>query len=390
MKILHCCLANFYIDNFSYQENILPKMHKLQGHDVRIIASTETYNTKLKLDYISPSTYLNENGILVTRLPYIKGLSHSVIKKLRIYKGLNKQLYSFKPDIIFLHDCQFLSINTIVRYAKKNNVHIYVDSHTDFINSAKSWLSRNILHKIIYRYCAKRIEKYTTKFYGTLPVRCDFLHDVYHIRKNKIELLPFGVDDSLFNYENKTQYKNEVRQNLNISLGSSVIITGGKIDERKKIHILLNAFTDFINENEATNVHLIVFGKPTEEMKDYINKFLNHNYIHYLEWIDSKEIYKYFFASDVAFFPGTHSVLWEEVVGLGVPAIFYSWEGIQHLDKGGNCLYIKSNDYENIKNTLCRVVGNPEKIRKMKEIANEVGPKYFSYSNIAKKAIEID
>ena len=23
MKILHCCLANFYIDNYGYQENIL-------------------------------------------------------------------------------------------------------------------------------------------------------------------------------------------------------------------------------------------------------------------------------------------------------------------------------------------------------------------------------
>ena len=37
MKIIHCCLAAFYIDNFSYQENILPKIHKLQGNDVFII-----------------------------------------------------------------------------------------------------------------------------------------------------------------------------------------------------------------------------------------------------------------------------------------------------------------------------------------------------------------
>ena len=43
MKVLHCCLAAFYIDDYGYQENILPKMHKIQGHQVKIVSSTETY-----------------------------------------------------------------------------------------------------------------------------------------------------------------------------------------------------------------------------------------------------------------------------------------------------------------------------------------------------------
>ena len=43
MRILHMCLAAFYIDKYSYQENILPRMHKKQGHEVQIIASVETF-----------------------------------------------------------------------------------------------------------------------------------------------------------------------------------------------------------------------------------------------------------------------------------------------------------------------------------------------------------
>ena len=43
MKILHCCLAAFYIDNYGYQENILPKIHQIHGHEVKIVASTETF-----------------------------------------------------------------------------------------------------------------------------------------------------------------------------------------------------------------------------------------------------------------------------------------------------------------------------------------------------------
>lgn len=390
MKILHCCLANFYIDNFSYQENILPKIHKLQGHEVEIVASTETYLDNLKLGYVTPGSYLSRDEIKVTRLPYSSGLPNGVLKKLRLYDGLYRKLISFKPNIIFLHDCQFLSINSIVRYAKKNDVKIYIDSHTDYINSAKGWLSKNILHKIIYRYCAKRIEKYAIKFYGTLPLRCEFLNKVYGVKKDKIKLLPFGADNSLFNYEDRGKYRDEILQALNIPSEDFVFITGGKIDERKKIHILLRAFADFIDERHSSNIHLIVFGKPTEEMKNIINELASHQNIHYIEWIDSKELFKYFFASDLAIFPGTHSVLWEEAVGLGTPCVFYSWEGIQHLDKGGNCLYINKNNYEELKKILNYLVSNPDIVNKMKEISLKVGPKYFSYSNIAKQAIEID
>ena len=82
MKIIHCCLAAFYIDNFSYQENILPKIHKLQGNDVFIIASTETYFEN-KLIYSESKEYINENGIKVKRLSYIKYLPNIFAKKLK-------------------------------------------------------------------------------------------------------------------------------------------------------------------------------------------------------------------------------------------------------------------------------------------------------------------
>ena len=63
MKILHCCLAAFYIDKYGYQENVLPKMHKIQGHEVEILASTENYLNGNKLSYVKPSIYYNEDKI---------------------------------------------------------------------------------------------------------------------------------------------------------------------------------------------------------------------------------------------------------------------------------------------------------------------------------------
>ena len=101
MRVLHCCLAAFYIDNYGYQENILPRMHKLQGHDVMIIASTETYVDKVHLGYTVPGNYINENGIPVHRIPNNRFVPHKFAVKLRYYTGLYEELRLFKPDFIF-------------------------------------------------------------------------------------------------------------------------------------------------------------------------------------------------------------------------------------------------------------------------------------------------
>ena len=190
MKILHCCLAAFYIDNYSYQENVLPKMHKLLGLDVKILASTETYINNKQLGYVKPSTYFNEDGIEVTRVPYVKWMPGFLGKKIRKYVGISKILNDFKPDIIFLHDAQFLSVLEIRRFLKVNKeVKLFADCHTDFINSGRGWVSKNILHKVLYKKFISLIEPHILCFYGTLPIRCEFLNEVYGVPEGKIELL---------------------------------------------------------------------------------------------------------------------------------------------------------------------------------------------------------
>ncbi len=388
MKIVHCCLAAFYIDNYSYQENKFPKFHKMQGHDVSIIASTETYLESKKIGYLSPSTYHTKEGIRITRLPYTKMIPHLIVKKLRIYKGLENKLNEIKPDIIFLHDCQFLSILKIVKYAKNNKVKIFADCHTDFINSGNNWVSKNILHGIIYKYCIQKVVKYTTKFYGTLPLRVEFLKNVYNVPSDKITLLPFGVDDSLFEQENKIEIRKEIRDNLNLKERDFVIISGGKIDARKNIDKLIKAFLKINNENLIENFKFILFGKPVKELEEIISLVRKNTDVRYIEWLDSDEIHKYFLASDLAVFPGTHSVLWEEAVGLGLPCLFKKWKGIDHVDLGGNCLFIKEENIEELTVFLLELIRNKTTFTKLKKNAQKLGPRYFSYSEISKRAIE--
>jgi 1,2-diacylglycerol 3-alpha-glucosyltransferase len=385
MKILHCCLAAFYIDDYGYQENILPRMHKLQGHDVAILASTETYIDNRVLGHVEARSYHTKEGIPVTRLPYTKGIPKKLAVKLRMYQGLLEAIEAFAPDILFLHDCQFLGIRKIVRYARSHpNVKIYVDGHTDFMNSAKTWISKNILHRIIYRYCAQSIEPYTRKFYGVLPVRVDFFQTMYGIPAEKTDLLVLGAEDSKVDLDRRDDIRSLLRKELGIQDSDFVVVSGGKIDRRKNIHILMRA----VSEIGQQGIKLIVFGTPDDRMRDEIEALSKHDCITYVGWVASEKTYDYFILADLAVFPGTHSVLWEQAVGVGLPCVFKKWDGLQHIDLGGNCRFVDLASQEEIEKVILDICQRKDIYSAMKNVALNRGMKQFSYYEIAKRAID--
>ena len=66
MKVVHLCLGCFYPDNYSYQENMLPKFHKELGCDVEVIASVQSFDEHGKVCFLDKTgSYKNEYGIKV-------------------------------------------------------------------------------------------------------------------------------------------------------------------------------------------------------------------------------------------------------------------------------------------------------------------------------------
>lgn len=384
MKILHLCLANFFIDNYSYQENILPKFHKELGYDVEIIASTQSFDEYGKPCYLDKiGTYQNEYNIKVTRLPYKN--HHKIWKKLKRYTNTYETIEKAKPDIIFIHGCQFLDIDKVTAYLKRHSsVRVYVDNHADFSNSATNWLSKNILHKIIWRHCAKKIEPYTIKFYGVLPARVDFLKDIYRLPSEKCELLVMGADDELVKRAKISNARQRIRELHKIEDDDFLIMTGGKIDQWKtQTLLLMQAVRNIKNEK----VRLIVFGSVTQELMNQVKALADGTKIKYIGWIESKDSYDYFEAADLLIFPGRHSVMWEQVVGQGKPMFVKDWTGTHHVDLGGNVHFLVRDSIEEIQNAIEQLLKNPKEYQEMKEVAEKEGMKFFSYKQIAQKCI---
>lgn len=386
MKILHICLAAFYIDNFSYQENMLPKYHKRLGYDVSILASLQTFDKNGNADYFdNGSEYTNEYDIKVKRINYAKGIK-SIVRTLKIYNNLYDEIDKESPDIIFIHGCQFFNMNEVVRYVKDNpSIKVFVDNHCDFSNSATNWISKNILHRILWRHSAQIIEPYVERFYGVLPARVDFLIKMYNLPQDKVKLLVMGADDDKVREALEPKVRSEIRQRYGIKDNEFLIVTGGKIDSAKKqVILLINA----IKKIKRDDVKLIVFGSVTEELKNKLESLVDDELIKYIGWIDSNECYKYFAASDLVVFPGRHSVLWEQAVGTGIPIVVKKWDGTDHIDLDGNCRFLYEDSSKEIAQVLLDIIENNQKYREMKQIAKERAMKEFSYINISKISIE--
>ena len=136
-------------------------------------------------------------------------------------------------------------------------------------------------------------------------------------------------------------------------------------------------------------MYLLLFGSVSMEIKQEFDMMLESNTsIIHKGWVSSKETYKYFFASDLACFPGTHSTLWEEAVGYGVPSVFKYWEGISQIDLNGNCILLKSPlSVSSLVSCIESIYLDKTKYDEMKRIAMTKGVERFSYSKIANYSI---
>ncbi len=385
MKIMHLCLANFYIDNYSYQENILPKEHAKLGHEVYIVASTETFINNNKLGYLKPSEYINEYGIRVARLPYKKFAPHFIMKKLRSYIGLYEKLVSYKPDVIFVHDVQFLDAFVVKRYVEENeNVKVYVDCHADFSNSARNFISREFFHKIIYKLCAQALNTVAVKFWGVLPSRVNFLKEVYGLPVSKIDLLLMGAEDNYIALKQNSFLIEDIKRKLGVNRKKLTLVTGGKIDKYKTETLaVIEAVKDFQDD-----VDLIIFGSISNDIELKFTKLVKDSTnIKYLGWLSIEETFQTLAIADLAIFPGRHSVLWEQCVAIGVPLVVKSWDALYHLDIGGNLIWLEKCDAIEMSNIIRKCL-DEDFLNKMKNNAKKSKRLEFSYSKIARRSIQ--
>ena len=269
---------------------------------------------------------------------------------------------------------------------KKNpGAKLFVDSHSDYSNSGRNFLSKHILHGMLWRGKIQKLVPYTEKFFGVLPARVDFLLERYHTPKEKTELLVMGMDDDLAEAAASKECQNATREKLNISPEDFCIVSGGKIDGAKWQTLLL---MEAVHAIDNPHLKLVVFGSVTEDIKPRFEEALKKdNRIQYIGWVKANDTYPYFAAADLVIFPGRHSVMWEQVAGQGIPMLVKYWAGTTHVNLGGNVHLLQEDSALEIRKEIESLMDRGEKYQNMKENAAK-GREVFSYRAISKRAIQ--
>lgn len=380
MKIVHICLSGPYTDDTNYQENILSKYHKLLGNEVTVIASNWAWSSEGYKIPVECRSYQTAEGVKVIRIPVAKG---TIDTRLRRFPGMIELVRKEMPDILFIHDCQYLDIIKLASFACKTpSVRVYVDNHADFSNSATNWISKNILHKILWRHCARKIEPYTTKFFGVLPARVEFLVNMYGIPKEKVELLVMGADDDVVEEVRKKNIRNQIRRKYSIDNKTILLVTGGKINHFRPEMLNLLEVVAEIND---PHVKILFFGNVSDEYSERFQRVCLHKNIINAGWLSSRDTYGYMDAGDLIIFPGLHSVLWEQAVGMGKACMFRKITGFDHVNKGKNCIMLSDISFDGLRKEIMDVLIG-KNIENMTKNA-EKSAILFSYREIAKRSI---
>ena len=87
-------------------------------------------------------------------------------------------------------------------------------------------------------------------------------------------------------------------------------------------------------------------------------------------------------------FPGTHSVLWEQACACKVPCMFKRWPDMEHLNNGGNSVFIDDITVDRLK-AYIEKYHYTDDYYEMKENANSNKTDIYLYSKIAEKSLDV-
>lgn len=380
MRIVHIAPSAPYNEGWSYQENLLPKYQAKLGHNVLLVVTNQEHRGG-KIEETACTDEITQDGFRVIRRKSERVsfpvLSH-MLTRMRVYDILVKE----RPDLVFYHGLVSATIFDVCRYKREINQDCVIvqDNHLDYNIGFKPKSWKGVVLKAVYSSIFNMTKKHVAKVYGVTPWRAEYAQKFFGVPADMTDVLIMGADDEKIDFAHREEIRASIRNQYCIKDNDFLIVTGAKIDARKKIHLLMAAV------NQMEGVKLLVFGNVLDDIKEEFEKQLSDK-VQWLGFIPSDDAYNCFLAADLVVFPGQHSVLWEQACACKVPSVFARWPGMEHVDNGGNACFIDEVSVEGIKRCIETLNRTPA-YKRMKACAESEMTDVYLYSHIAKKSME--
>lgn len=383
MRIIHIAPNAIYTEGFGYQENLLPKYEHILGNNVTLVVRNLAYENG-ELVEVPSGDSVSKDGFRVVRKELVH---HTCLRHDDIFSTLDiyDLLIELKPDYIHFHGLVSSTINQVIKYKKKVSPKtvVVIDNHQDYNNGDlhKKGIKRSIL-RAYYRWLFRRNEQYISAVYGVTPCRRQYAVDIFSVPQEKTKVLIMGADDEKMDFKNRAAIRNIIRSKYRIGSGEFLIVSGGKIDKKKKVVELVEACCPI------PNVKVLIFGSLCHDVQGKFSAQLQkYPNLIYTGWASAREQYNFYFTSDLNIFPGSHSVMWEQACASKTPCLFGIRDGMEHLDVGGNCDFLDDATVHGIRKKIKQLLCS-DKYAQMKKVASSDMTDVFLYSKIARIALD--
>jgi 1,2-diacylglycerol 3-alpha-glucosyltransferase len=392
MKIV--MLTEIYDERMQYQDNLFAKYYVKHGHDVTVIATTvdntlEFLAGRERYDARKPRREYFDHGAKVVKLP----LTYNLLQRLRRLSGVDEVLKAERPDLIFVHDVH-MNLGDAIRYRRRHpQCRVILDCHADMENSARNWVSRLILHTLTRKVVLDRYRAEIDQIYAVWPAVAEFLHQLYGVPREDMRLLRLGADIDLANEVRASSARRDIRAQLGIPDDARAVFSGGKISRAKKTHVLMGA----VARLAADDVHLILVGDLSAAGAEYQSQLTQaaaeNPRVHLTGWVDSHDVYRYMSASDLAVFPASQSVLWQQANAVGVPVIVGAIgnQDLSYLNFHDNMLLLHESDInvDTLAETIGRLFRNPEELERRRAGALKAAEEAFNYHRLVEETLAV-
>ena len=307
---------------------------------------------------------------------------------------LKKELKSFKPDAVYIHNTWFKANLGIFKILKKNNVNTLYKIHNFRYDCSRFFLASNHLRnsktcKACFFNKKNRVfNKYYEESYMKSLLLIIFLKKLFKIMKNyplkiivltdfhKTYLTSLGVPTSkIFTYSNPIPLKSDKINNFK---KNRYVVYAGRITKEKGLENLIECWISVNLENFTLKI--IGTGKM---LSDLSSKYKSSNVVFLGELSNNDTLLQIRDSSAVItatkMYEGQPRLLCE-ASSYGVPSIYPSFGGMDEFFPENYSLSFKQFDYEDLKSKILQLQDN----KKLEENGREV------YKKITHKLDQID
>lgn len=355
------------ITNFStklnYQEHYLIEKQIEDENNVTVLTSQwnpgfpnyeEVYKPMIGDRFVGLGLYREQGYNVIRLLLHNKPSIFSYLEKLTLV------LKIIKPNLIICHgfesgliciQCALSRIPTIV------DSH-YVKLHDDMFPQKIRY--KRLIRPIVNKCKPVILSKYNVKYVGVTE---DSVKSLLNsgARPADVHMIPLAVDETHFAFNESD--RRLVRGRLGLDDRDFLIITTGKIEEYKGIHLIIEAVLKLQKED----IYVLIVGKAGKEYGLELKRISNNisGNIFYHEYASRAELVKLFCASDIAVYAKSISISHIEAMSVGLPIIVSDQNAVQHRVEYGNGFTVVEGDIVDLARKIEVLYYNPDLRKEM-------------------------